>query len=179
MSRGPRARGVSLWLMPDGRVRDALAALIHRLAGQLGTTAFAPHVTLLPGLVTPEAEVVDRARGLAAELGPMVLEPGEVDGLDEPFRCLFYRIAGTPALRQARAAAALRFGRDPEAPFDPHLSLVYGRLDEAEKIGLKQELSVLAPSRFETRRLHVWRTEGLVGEWREVAALDLGASSNR
>jgi 2'-5' RNA ligase len=161
--------------MPDGRPREELAAVIHRLAARLGTEAFAPHVTLLPGLVTPEAEVVDGARDLAAELGPMVLEPTEVDGLDEHFRCLFYRIGGTPALRQARAAAALRFGGDPEAPFEPHLSLVYGRLDEPSRTDLKRELSVLAPSRFEARRLHVWRTEGRVGEWREVATLDLGA----
>jgi hypothetical protein len=158
--------------MPHGRVHDDLAALIEGIAHRLGTEAFAPHATLLPGLGVPRAEVVDGARALAAELGPMVLEPSEVDGLDEPFRCLFYRVAATPALRHARTAAALRFGCDPETPFDPHLSLVYGRLDEAVKAGLKRELSALPPP-FEARRLHVWLTEGGVGEWSEVAAFDL------
>ena len=58
----PRARGISLWLMPEGRARERLAALIDRLATRLGTAAFAPHVTLLPGLPGPETEVLDGAR---------------------------------------------------------------------------------------------------------------------
>jgi hypothetical protein len=177
MSTEPRARGLSLWLMPHGTVREDLASLIDGLAGRLGTGPFPPHVTLLPGLLAPESEVVDRARALAADLGPMILEPSEVDGQDEHFRCLFFRMAVAPALRLARSSAALRFGREPDAPFDPHLSLVYGQLDEAVKTDLKRELRTLAPSRFETRRLHVWRTEGPVGEWREVAVFDLGPPS--
>ena len=36
MSTEPRARGVSLWLMPHGRVHADLAALIERIAHRLG-----------------------------------------------------------------------------------------------------------------------------------------------
>ena len=173
----PRAKGVSLWLTPEGVAREKLAALIDRLAAELGTAAFAPHVTLLPGLPGPEAEVLDRARVLAGELPPLFLAFSGMDGNSAHFRCLFLRVATSPALREAHARAARHFGREPEASFDPHLSLVYGTLDAARKDDLKREVLPLAAASFKARRLHVWRTEGPVGEWRELAAVELGAGS--
>ena len=173
----PRAKGVSLWLMPEGKAREKLAALIDRLAAGLGTAGFAPHVTLLSGLPGPEAEVLDRARVLAGQLHPLSLAFSGMDGTGAHFRCLFLRVATSPALLQAHARAARYFGREPEASFDPHLSLAYGTLDAARKDDLKRELPPLTPTSIEARRLHVWRTEGLVREWRELAAVELGAGS--
>lgn len=174
----PRAKGVSLWLMPEGKAREGLAALIGHLGARLGTTAFVPHVTLLPGLSGPEEEIVDRARVIAAELRPLPLAFSEVDGTDTHFRCLFFRIVSTPALWDAHALAARHFGREPEEAFDPHLSLLYGDLDAGRRADLRRELhrEILPP--FEARHLHVWRTEGPVGEWRELAVLGLGSTDD-
>jgi len=171
----PRARGVSLWLMPEGAVREGLAALINRLAVRLGTAAFAPHVTLLPGLPGPEAEVIDRARALAAALKPLPMALSGVDGLDAHFRCLFFGVVESLVLREGHSRAARCFGREPDASFDPHLSLVYGSLGAGPKAELKRELSREVPPSFDVRCLHVWRTEGRVREWRELTAIELGA----
>jgi len=174
----PRAKGVSLWLMPDGAPREELTALIGHLAARLGTTAFVPHVTLLPGLSGPEEEVVDRVRVIAAELRPLPLAFSGVHDLDTHFRCLFCRVVSTPALWDAHALAACHFGREPEEAFDPHLSLVYGDLDAGCKTDLRRELQCDIPPPFEGRHLHVWRTEGPVGEWRELAAFVLGSTDD-
>jgi len=174
MSGEPRARGISLWLMPEGAARDRLGALIEGLAARLGTKPFAPHVTLLPGLPGPEADVADRARLLASDLGPLTVELSGIDGLDAHFRCVFFGAAPSAALRKAHADAGARFGREADAGFDPHLSLVYGTLAPELKTGLLRELSPEASERIEVRHLHVWRTEGPVGEWREIGRWALG-----
>ena len=49
----PRAKGISLWLMPEGDAHQRLSEIIDRLAARLGTTPFPPHVTLLPGVLAP------------------------------------------------------------------------------------------------------------------------------
>lgn len=170
----PRAKGISLWLMPEGACRDRLAGSIDRLAVRLGTEPFPPHVTLLPGVPGPESDVLHRARLLAAELDPLTVELSAIDGTGEHFRCLFYRAAPAPALLDAHGRAAGRFGRAPDPSFDPHLSLVYGTLAPGIKAGLAPELSPEAPERLEVRHLHVWRTEGPVGDWREIGCLALG-----
>jgi 2'-5' RNA ligase len=171
----PRARGLSLWLMPEGPTRETLGGLIDRLAARVGTTPFAPHVTLLPGLSGPEADVLARARGLAAELEPLSLAFTGLDGIDEHFRCLFFRAELSGALAGAHARAARRFGRAPDPRFDPHLSLVYGDLDAGGRADLRRDLHREIPPPFEARHLHVWRTEGPVGEWRELAVRGLGS----
>jgi 2'-5' RNA ligase len=173
--QSPRAKGVSLWLMPEGETAKGLAALVARLAARLGTEPFAPHVTLLPALPGPEAEVVARAGGLARELAPLRLKLAGVEGSDEPFRCLFVRAEASAALRAAHAAAARAFERDPDPDFFPHLSLVYGTLAPERKTSLARESAVEATLELEVRSLHVWRTEGAVAEWRELTVFPLGA----
>jgi 2'-5' RNA ligase len=160
--------------MPEGAARESVAALVQGLADRLQTTPFVPHVTLLPGLDGSVEGVLEGARVLAAGLGPIDVQPVGVDGSAQHFRCLFFRMAGSPALREAHARAALGFGRSPDPAFDPHLSLVYGSLDAAERAELTRRLGPRLPGPFVTRRLHVWRTHGTVGEWRELAAFPLG-----
>lgn len=175
----PSAKGLSLWLMPEGAVREGLAALIDRLATRLGTAAFVPHVTLLPGLSgLEEEEVLDRARVIAAELRPLPLAFSGVDGSDTHFRCLFLRVVASAALWEAHALASRHFAREPDETFDPHLSLVYGALDAGRKARLRRELHLDDPLPFEGRHLHVWRTEGPVGDWRELAVVELGSGAD-
>ena len=175
MSIEPWAEGTSLWLMPGGRTRTSIAAVIERLAVRLGTATFEPHVTLLPGLREPETDLINQARLLAAELEPLPLDFSGVDGLDAPFRCLFLKVRRSLALREAYARACSCFGRVSEPSFDPHLSLVYGSLDPRRKRELRSELETALPPCLEVRHLGVWRTEGPVGAWRERAAIELGS----
>lgn len=179
--RTARASGISLWLMPQGEAHDRLAGLIARLAGRFGTVAFPPHVTLLAGIDAPEAEVIAAARALARERTPLPIALTGVGGRAGHFRCLFLRVEATDALRQAHAGAARRCGRRPDPAFFPHLSLVYGVLAPETKAELADELAAEARVSFESRRLHVWRTEGPVADWRQLAAfaLELRASDSR
>ena len=171
----PRAKGISLWLMPEGEEHDRLSALIDRLAARFGTASFAPHVTLLPGLPGPEREVLETARVVAAETTSIPIDFFVVDGLEHHFRCLFLRAHPRPALRDAYERAARRFGREPEPSFDPHLSLLYGSLDAPLKAALVRELAGDATTRFDAHSLHVWLTHGPVGEWRPLGAFAFGS----
>jgi hypothetical protein len=166
-----RARGVSLWLMPEGDTRGRLANLIARLAARLGTAAFPPHLTLLPGIAGPsEHDTLSVSRDLAAALRAFPVRLGGVEGGDEHFRCLFARAASDPRLVSAHAAAARAFGRSPDPAFLPHLSLVYGTLGREAKERLATELRGAADLAFEARRLHVWLTEGPPRDWREIGS---------
>jgi hypothetical protein len=169
-----RARGLSLWLMPDGAVGARLGALIAATAARLGTEPFAPHVTLLPGIDGPEEVVLETARHVAAGLGPLRLSLRSVGGRDEHFRCVIALAVGGAPLRAAHAAAARAFGRPPDPAFLPHLSLVYGTLPPDVKSALIAELAAAVAVTFEAARLHAWRTHGPVGVWRELGSFPFG-----
>jgi len=170
-----QGRGLSLWLMPGDAVRQRLAALIESLAARLGTSPFAPHLTLLPGIEgRPPDTVLEAARSLAAGLRPLTVRLESVESRQEHFRCLIALAAPHEPLRAAHSAAARAFGRQPDPAFLPHVSLVYGSLAPEAGRALATEAAPAAAVAFETARLHVWRTEGRVGDWREIGAFDLG-----
>jgi len=170
----PRARGVSLWLMPEGEARDRLARLISRLSARFSTPLFPPHVTLLPGIRGREDDLLAASAALAAGLRPFPVRLRGIESRDEPFRCLFVPAIPDEPLRSAHAAASRGFGREPDPAFLPHLSLVYGTLPPETKWPLAAELAAAAAAPFEARRLYVWRTEGPVGDWREIRTFPFG-----
>ena len=173
-----RAAGISLWLMPRDAARAHLAALIEGLAARLGTRPFAPHLTLLPGIDgRVEDAVLALARSLAATLRPLTIRLESVDGREEHFRCVIALAAADRPLRAAHEAAARAFGRQPDPAFLPHVSLVYGSLASEAKRALIREVGSSAVIAFEAARLHVWRTEGPVEDWREGGAFDFGPAA--
>ena len=72
MTALPGAQGklYSIWLMPpqDSGVAQRLKEEIRTLQQQASGAAFEPHVTLLGGLETTEANVLDATKTLAASL---------------------------------------------------------------------------------------------------------------
>ena len=173
----PRAQGVSLWLMPEGGAYERLHGLIAGLARRFSTPVFPPHLTLLPGLAgRPEDDLLAASHRLAAALRSPRICLSAVEGREEPFRCLFARAVLDDPLRAAHAAAARAFDREPDPAFFPHLSLVYGALPAATKRQVAAEVTPLVVGSFPARRLHVWRTDGPVGEWREIGAFDLAGA---
>lgn len=175
MSANPgKAAGISLWLMPEGEPRDRLAALIASLAARLSTPAFVPHVTLLAAVEgSPAEDVLATARALSASLRPLAVYLEGVEDRDEYFRCLFARAVVDAPLHAAHAAAARAFRRQPDPAFFPHLSLVYGELPAEDKRLLALELAGSVVTSFEADRLHVWRTQGTVSDWRELGVFGL------
>lgn len=172
-----RAVGISLWLAPEGALRERLGLLIDALARRLGSPVFEPHVTLLGGLTLEESQVRVRCRSLARRIRPLPLRLGVIEGTEDYFRALYVRVLETDDLLAAQAVAREAFGRRLEPPFLPHLSLLYGHLSPARSEALASELKGEVPSGFLADRLEVVRTEGPPGDWRRLESLELGAES--
>jgi 2'-5' RNA ligase len=164
---------LSLWLMPEGEVHDRLADLIERLASRLGTVPFAPHVTLIGALSVSEGQVMDATRGLADALAPVSVNLERVEASDQYFQCLYVRVHVSEALRKSHTFAARQLLTDAPSDYLPHLSLVYGKLEPCTSAGLVRELETKLWGSFEARRIHVWRTEGSVRDWRDLGAFTL------
>jgi 2'-5' RNA ligase len=144
------AEGLFLWLAPAGAEAQALSALVLELSQRLGTPRFEPHLTLL---------------------GPLAPAAGEA-GLEEKVASLAGRLAPL-ALRSARAEARALCPA-PEAPFRPHLSLAYGRLDASTQVALSAELAPRIPAVVTARHLDLIRTDGPPHAWRRLRRFDLG-----
>jgi len=151
--------------MPDGTSAARLSALVSSLAAGLGTPVFAPHVTLMHGLAADEQTIVGLAAGLAEHLAGEAVSLGPLESQAEFFRCLYLRVEPAASLRAAHIRAAQAFGVSPDLAYLPHLSLVYGRLDPAEKDRIAASVTSEVPATIALTAVEVWRTEGPVREW--------------
>jgi 2'-5' RNA ligase len=121
-----------LWLKPGGAASDLLSKTIVRLSRELRTPVFEPHVTLAGPLEGSEQKLIERADRLGALLAPFEIVLDEPRHGPDYFRCMFMRAEPGIALMHANATAARVFSL-PDRPYMPHVSLVYGSLNQEER----------------------------------------------
>jgi 2'-5' RNA ligase len=171
-----QARGVSLWLVPEGPEAQAIGALIAELACRFGTPDFAPHVTLLAGLALHPDAVVGRCHELARGLHPLPLRFLGVQRGTDYFRALYALASPDLPILDARQRAETLFAAHPRESFLPHLSLLYGSLPAETVRLLAEEVSASSPPSLVLQTLEVVSTEGPVSAWRRLARLPLGGA---
>jgi putative hydrolase of the HAD superfamily len=155
----------SLWLVPAGELHGRLSRVIAALSERHGTTPFEPHVTLLGGIETTGEASLSGAHRLAARLRPFDVGLGAVETGGDFYRCVFAAVDETPDLLRAHVLAKVAFGVASDELFLPHLSLVYGALDEADKQRAAQSAGDVAGS-FVVDALNLMDTRGDVARWR-------------
>jgi 2'-5' RNA ligase len=173
MVNGRAVERYSLWLMPAGGVRERLARAIQELSVQYGAPEFPPHVTLLGGIVGPRREVRRKAASLAALLPAFIIRLGEIDCLDQYFRCLFVRAAPSQPLLKAHRLACQVFGHRREPQFMPHLSLLYGDFSRSLKDKTIAAMGQRLDLQFKVQSLHLYSTRREPSRWWQVARLGL------
>ncbi len=164
----------SIWLMPSGEVRYELALLIAKLATEYSTEVFPPHVTLIGRLAHPVPVLDAKARQLAARLKPYELALGNVEYLDEYYRCLFTHLQETEAVLHANAVAREVFGRQDDPTYMPHMSLLYGDFPKELKDKIIDKIGRRIERKFQATSIYLYSTFGKTRDWYCVGEYPLG-----
>jgi 2'-5' RNA ligase len=168
-------RHLAVWLIPDEPARSQLAALIEAWSSALRTPPFPAHVTLLGGARGWEAEVLQRLREAALETPAVPLRLARAAHTGEYFRCVFLEAVPALELLSAHQRARRALGGGPDR-FQPHLSLVYGRLPgpRREELAREAERELPLPLDLSASRIELLETRGAPGLWRRCGGFDLG-----
>ena len=169
----PVGKGYALWLVPVEPAFSLLSRHIARLSRELSTPQSNPHITLLSGITLPEEETLARSAVLGGSLRPFQIELGDINCLDEFFRCIFVSVIPDLPILKAHQAAREIFGMHDEPPYMPHISLVYGKLRPETSERIVAELASMTVRRSEICQLAIWRVSGPVHEWMCIKRFDL------
>ncbi|MEO0868368.1 MAG: 2'-5' RNA ligase family protein [Cyanobacteria bacterium J06642_11] len=156
----------SFWLVPQTPDLEDFQGIINTLSKRFNTVPFCPHVTLYSGPVPSELDL----QTVLAELGSMArmarFELGilGVDHSDRFAKSLYVQLQPAPFLDQLVSALVTTIPDAQMPVLDPHLSLLYHNLDEANKQKLTRAISLsrstirfnqvqvmAAPQTFETQ----------------------------
>ncbi len=167
----------AVWIRPTGEALDRITKVVRLVHKRGGGPQVQPHVTLLSGMETTMASAELKLKHLAMRLKPFAIRLGEIEGRQDYFRCLYAKAELSEELAEARRIAYAEFEMNPPPPFEPHLSLLYGKIDDA----LRQELIAVADGtldvRFDVTAVHLVNAyQGVpVTSWRTLAERPLGS----
>jgi len=130
----------AVWIRPTGDALDTIAKAIRLVHARGGGPQVPPHVTLLSGMETTRESAELKLKRLALRMKPFTIRLGRIDWRYEYFRSLFTIVEPSEELSKAQRDAYEVFEMKPAPPFEPHLSLLYGDIDEA----LKREVAAEA-----------------------------------
>jgi 2'-5' RNA ligase len=169
-----------LWLMPSGRLYELLAETITTLSRTHRAPRFDPHVTLLGHLPGSEEEIITNTSHLAEQLKPFevrLITPGFTE---DYFRCLFLKIDQSRRLNEAHGLARAQFNREADPPYQPHLSLLYGRYPQSLKEQIAGDLRPELSGRFTVDRLDLIRAESEAPtDWMKLGSVPFGPAMLR
>lgn len=171
---GPMAGSLVLWLVPEEPARARLEGLISALAERLRTPPFRPHVTLLGRMSLDEPEALARAGHLAARLPPVPLLFPRAGHDADYYRCVFLEAEPTPEVLGAHQRARRAMGGGPDR-YRPHLSVVYGRIQEKARTEIAREVEAAleAPLALTADRVEVHEMRGEASRWRRCGGFAL------
>ncbi len=130
-----------------------------------------PHVTLLTGAETTRASAELKLKHLASRVQLLRIKLGKIESRDEYFRALYAVVEPNGDLAAAQRAAYDAFEMNPPPPYEPHLSLLYGKVDDAARKKLAAAAGGKLDVTFEVRALYlVNSTQSVpVADWRTLA----------
>lgn len=128
----------STWLMPAASDEAALQSVVDLLSRQFGTPRFQAHLTLVDGVERSVDELAEAIRQAVVGIDRFQAVIAEIGVSDLYFRSFYAHFAASGSLAELhrKANALVLPGEHPE--FMPHISLLYGADDTAEKNAARQ-----------------------------------------
>ena len=160
----------SVWLKPAGEALERINKVMRALHKEHGGPQVPPHVTLLTGAETTRASAELKLKHLASRVQLLRIKLGKIESRDEYFRALYAVVEANGDLAAAQRAAYDAFEMNPPPPYEPHLSLLYGKVDEAARKKLAAAAGGKLDVTFEVRALYlVNSTQSVpVADWRTL-----------
>lgn len=177
LDAGPNDGNYTLWLSLCAEDEAWARHLIDNFASELGTERFDPHVTILGGLSSPNANREAEIAALAQAYPAFEVPIAEIAFLPEIFRAFFLKLAAHPTLdalnRQAEGFGSIY----PNSGYMPHVSLIYGELtaDAKEDLRARLQEEVRGRSLRFDRLSYVYSGKGIeIADWRVDYEVALG-----
>ena len=123
----------SIWLIPEGNVKDQLKNTIYLLSTDFGGPIFEPHVTIVSSFIGSEKELFQKMITISRKIKPFEIFFDGIACLDEFFRSIFLKVKVNTGLQSARDIACKELNWN-DNDYIPHLSLAYGDYSKKEKM---------------------------------------------
>jgi len=162
----------SYWLLPVAGDGARFSGLINRLAGLFGGPVFAPHLTVYSGSATRTDPALILAAAVVPD-GELVLRCTDLQFSEQYTKACVINFGPEAWLNRLSDSIRQNSGQADNYLLAPHLSLFYGKLTRAERLRIRELISLPATVRFgglaALATSEVIRSREDVRSWRQLA----------
>ena len=108
------------------------------------------------------------------KIAPYDIKLTRAEYLDEMYRALFVRVEESDQVMKANRMAREMFYRTSGPDYMPHLSLLYGDLEENVKKKILDDTGRIYNLMFQANHIYIFTTDGYVEDWQQIGKYALG-----
>ncbi|MFK7947631.1 MAG: 2'-5' RNA ligase family protein [Saprospiraceae bacterium] len=161
----------SIWLLPSEKESKRFQKIIDTLSESFKTPVFEPHLTLYTSIPVLSDELFYKISVLAALTSVFDLSIVQLQTSSHYFKSLFSTIENNKTLQELQKEIENLFPNI-EYNFQPHLSLLYGEVEDNlknEKIESIQEKLINV---FQVNRIAIVANQGEPNNWKIIETFD-------
>lgn len=170
-------KGYSLWIMPAKPLYQKLKEKITELGSIYNTPIFEPHITLLGNIQADLETAIANTSVLAGNMAQVHATLSALGNSESYFKCVYIEVRKTDPLMRYNLIARKIFNTQQQGTYEPHISLIYGLIDAANRAEILKGMEIDTTSKFLFDTLCLYSTTGPVGEWSEYARFNLKPSA--
>jgi 2'-5' RNA ligase len=161
----------SIWLVPSAVDSKCLNKIIQNLAKKYNAPKFSAHITVFSGVRN-----FGKAKSAALSLRHSAIRAQKtgIGHSDYLWKTLFLKIKKSRALSELYTD--LQASLDTKYDFEPHISLVYKKLDQSTKRKIISDLKTKKSFRFD--KLVIIRSSKSVHKWKRLYTVRLNATGH-
>jgi 2'-5' RNA ligase len=159
----------SIWVEPTAKDSKYLMQIICKLAKKHDSPSFNPHITVYSGVRNESA--AKHAIQNCAHIGKFAVNVMNLEFSDNLWKTVFANVEKNRKLTQIHDAIKKAIPLKTKYEFNPHISLIYKKLDDSKKQGIIDTLAIKPKIVFD--KITIIASSKYVGKWEVIDRLTL------
>ncbi len=159
----------SIWVEPTEKDTKYLSLIIQNLAKKYDSPTFNPHITVYSGV--KNASAAKSAIRNCADMKKLVVKITTLEFSDNLWKTVFANVEKNQKLLQINNAIKKHVPLNPKYDFNPHISMIYKKLNDSQKQKIINDLKI--KSKFTFDKITIITSSKNVGKWKVVDSIVL------
>lgn len=155
----------SIWLRPTQYQIDELTKIISKLTHNYSTTPFPPHFTLISSCSLDLDSIKQVCKKVSVTQPSFTVNLQGIEYTENYFRNLFILAENNAHLIKIHNRLKEKLKPNDNEEYMPHISLLYGKLDEPVQQELKFKLADSIPNTVHCNRIDIYNCAGNESQW--------------
>jgi 2'-5' RNA ligase len=161
----------AIWLVPDEKDTVYLKRIIENLSAEFNSPKFVPHITIF-GIFDQNIKKIEKEIEKAVKgISPFKIKKSNIGHSDNIWKTLYLEVIMNKEIENIHNRLNHSFKIEEKEKFFPHISLLYKKINEKNRIKIQKQLKV--KNEFLIEKIIILKFSNKISEWKIVKSRNL------